>query len=144
MPSTESPLIVFDTDCVLCAGFVRFILAHERDDRLRFVGAWSEDGLALASRYGFSKQDLDETFLVIRDGKALTRSDAGLAIVSHLRVPWRWLVFLRIVPRPIRDAAYTAVARRRYRWFGQRENCTMVPAAQRHRFLGVAAPTVPS
>lgn len=137
--STTGPLIVFDTDCVLCAGMVGFVLEHERDDRLRFVGAWSAEGQALAARHGFRKEDLDETFLVIRDGRALTRSDAGLAILPHLRAPWCWLMFLRIVPRPWRDAAYTFVARRRYRWFGRRDDCVRVSAEQRHRFLGLTS-----
>lgn len=118
---------------------VGFILAHERDDRLRFVGAWSFEGRALADRHGFRKEDLDETFLMISDDRALTRSDAGLAILRHLRAPWRWLMVLRIVPRPLRDASYTFLARRRYRWFGRRADCVRVSPEQRHRFLGLTS-----
>ncbi|HEY4252670.1 MAG TPA: DCC1-like thiol-disulfide oxidoreductase family protein [Roseomonas sp.] len=134
---TAGPVIVFDTDCVLCSGMVAFLLRHERDRCLRFAGAWSEEGQALAARHGFSKLQLDETFLLIADGQVLTRSDAGLAILRHMRAPWRWLGVLRLVPRPLRDAVYRFVARRRYRWFGQRENCTLVPAGARDRFIGV-------
>ena len=137
---TCGPIMVFDTNCVLCSGAVAFILAHERDQTLRFAGAWSNDGLALAAQYGFSAQDLNETFLVIQGGCALTRSDAGLAVAGHLLTPWRWLAVLRLIPRPIRDGLYSVVARRRYRWFGQRQDCTVVPAAARHRFIGVRVP----
>ena len=133
-----SPIIVFDTDCLLCSRMVAFVLAHERDHALRFAGAWSDEGSALAARHGFSRADLDKTFLVIVGDRALTRSDAGLEILRHLRAPWRWLAPGRLVPRAWRDAAYDAVARRRYRWFGRRENCTVVPLAERHRFIGVA------
>lgn len=134
-----NPIVVFDTDCVLCAGLVRFILEHERDQNLRFVGAWSEVGRDLAARHGFSQDDLNDTFLVIEDGRALVRSQAGIAIMQRLRAPWRWLTLLAIVPRPLRDAVYTFVARRRYRWFGHRNNCTSVPPEQMHRFLGLQA-----
>lgn len=132
-----SPTIVFDTDCVLCSGAVVFILRHERDAALTFVGAWSSEGERLAAAHGFTRADLDETLLVITEGRALTRSEAGLAVAAHLRRPWRWLGLLRVVPRPIRDGIYSAIARRRYRWFGKSEDCAVAPPEQRHRFIGV-------
>lgn len=135
--SGSVPIIVFDTDCVLCSGLVAFILNHERDKALRFAGAWSDEGGVLAERHGFSRADLDETFLLIIGDKALARSDAALAIAGHLAAPWRGLVALRLVPRPLRDAVYGLVARHRYRWFGRRTACTRVPPDERHRFIGV-------
>ena len=131
----DGPIMVFDTNCVLCSGGVAFVLRHERDRSLRFAGAWSETGLALAARHGFTRRDLNDTFLLITAGRALTRSDAGLAVARHLRAPWRWLGLLRLVPRPVRDLVYRAVARNRYRWFGQRQDCMMVPPAERDRFI---------
>ena len=126
--------VVFDTRCVLCSRWVLFLLRHEADDRLRFIGAWSPTGLSLAARYGLGEQDLQRTYLVVRDGAGLTRSDAGLALVEHLKPPWRWLRLLRIVPRPIRDAAYDLVARNRYRWFGTADTCLVPGPDTRHRF----------
>jgi predicted DCC family thiol-disulfide oxidoreductase YuxK len=93
--------------------------------------------LALAARHHFSKSDLDQTFLVLSGDAALSRSDAGVEILSQLRAPWRWLAVVRIIPRPVRDTVYRFVARRRYRWFGRRENCVVVPASESHRFIGV-------
>ena len=133
----RDPIVVFDTNCVLCSGMVAFILAHERNRALRFVGAWSDEGLALAARHHFSKSDLDQTFLVLSGDAALSRSEAGVEILSQLRAPWRWLALVRIIPRPVRDAVYRFVARRRYRWFGRRENCVVVPPSESHRFIGV-------
>jgi predicted DCC family thiol-disulfide oxidoreductase YuxK len=131
------PIIVFDTDCVLCSGMVAFVLARESAPVLRFAGAWSDEGLALAARHGLTRRDLNDTFAVIDGPRALLRSDAGMAVLRHLRAPWRWLTVLTLVPRPLRDAVYGFVARRRYRWFGQRQDCIVVPPAQRHRFIGV-------
>ena len=134
----DGPIMVFDTNCVLCSGAVAFILKHERDRALRFAGAWSDTGLALAARHGFTRADLNATFLVITAGQALARSDGALAVAGHLRAPWRWLRMMRLVPRPVRDAVYDLVARRRYRWFGQRQDCVVVPAGERGRFIGSA------
>ncbi len=129
--------MVLDTNCVLCCGTVAFVLAHEQAPVLRFAGAWSDEGVKLAAAHGYKPSDLDETFLVIRDGRALTRSDAGMEIVRHFRAPWRWAVVAAAVPRPWRNAVHDFVARRRCRWFGKRQDCTVVPAAERHRFIGV-------
>jgi predicted DCC family thiol-disulfide oxidoreductase YuxK len=49
--------------------------------------------------------------------------------------PWRALGVLLVLPRPLRDAAYDFVARRRYRWYGRRESCRMPTPALRARFL---------
>ena len=138
---TAPPTIVFDTDCVLCSGMVRFVLAHERDRALRFAGAWSEEGSALAAHHGFTRDDLNATFLVVEGDRALTRSDAAFAILTHLRAPWRWLGPARAVPRPLRDGVYDLVARHRYRLFGRKRDCTVVPSAERHRFVGVKGGT---
>lgn len=142
MPA-DTPIVVFDTDCILCSTVIAFVLAHERAPDLRFASAWSGPGLALAARYGFSRADLEETFLVLSGGAALTRSEASLAVVRHLRAPWRWLALFRLVPRPLRDALYRFMARHRYRWFGRHPHCMVVPPAQRFRFIdayGAPAP----
>lgn len=127
--------MIFDGECVLCSGTVRFVLAHERAPTLSFATTQSQAGQALASAHGLSAGDLDLTFVLVEDDAAYLRSDAALRVATHLRAPWRWLRVLRLVPRPLRDAAYTAIARRRYRWFGRREDCYLPEASQRHRFL---------
>lgn len=134
----DGPIVLFDTDCVLCSGAVSFIMAQERAPTLHFAGAWSEPGLALAARHGVTREELARTFLVILDTRALKRSDAALEIARHLRAPWSTLWLLRALPRRLRDAGYDIVARNRYRLFGQQTSCIRVPPAQRHRFIGVA------
>jgi predicted DCC family thiol-disulfide oxidoreductase YuxK len=130
-----APTMIFDGDCVLCSGTVRFVLAHERSPALHFTTTQSAAGQALAAQHGFSAGDLDNTFVLVEGGRALTRSEAALSVARHLKAPWRWLGVLRVVPGPLRDAAYTAIARRRYRLFGRMESCFMPDATARHRFL---------
>lgn len=136
--SSPEAFIVFDTDCVLCSGGVSFLLAHEAAPFFGFVGAWSPAGLELAARYGFSRADLNETFLVIIDGVAYHHSDGAVEVVRRMRLPWKLLSGLRFIPRFIRDPAYSALARRRYRWFGHKRGCFVPPAEQRARFLDLS------
>lgn len=129
--------MIFDTNCVLCSGFVRFILKYEKDEQIIFVNAWSDTGLEIAKEYGLDRTALNQTYLVVSDGVGFTKSDAGIIILSHLKAPWNWLRVLRFIPRPIRDVVYSVVAKRRYKWFGYEESC-LVPAPDiRHRFIDV-------
>ncbi len=132
---SPSTTIIFDTDCVLCSGMVHFVLRHERAPTIRFVGAWSVTGLGLAAEHGLSRADLNETYLVIENGRGFIKSEAGLVVARHLRVPWSWLGVLRLVPRPIRDGAYSIIARQRYRWFGRKPQCFLPPPGMTDRFV---------
>lgn len=128
-------IVVFDSDCVLCSAGVHFVLRHEADQSLRFVSAWSEEGTALAARHGLVPTDLDRTFLLVENDRAMTHSDASIAIARHLRMPWRAFRIFHFVPRPLRDAVYSLGARNRYRWFGQSANCFVPPPGQGRRFV---------
>ena len=132
---SENPVIVFDGHCVLCHGFARTVLRWERGSELLLTTTASATGRRLAERHGMTETDLDRTYLFIEDGRAYLRSDAWFAILAHLRPPMRWLRILRVIPRPLRDAAYDLVARNRYRWFGRYAVCPLPPAGTEHRFV---------
>ena len=123
MIKTDKPIVVFDTECVLCRYAVPFILSRERMSSLRFVAAWSEEGIALAAQHGFSWDDLARTFFVITGMRVLTRSDAALEIAKHLRKLWSFLFLLRALPQRIHDVGYDLVARHRLQLFGRRKSC---------------------
>ncbi|ONG55829.1 thiol-disulfide oxidoreductase [Pseudoroseomonas deserti] len=135
MTAAGPPVLIFDGDCALCDGVVRFVLRHERDDRLRFASAWSAAGLALAATHGLTREDLRRSFLYVGDGRALTRSAAALALARHLRAPWSGLRLLGALPRPLRDGVYDRVARHRLALFGRVQHCLLPSPEQRHRFL---------
>lgn len=129
------PVIVFDTDCVLCSAWTHFFLAREARPTARFVSAWTDEGAAIAAAHGIAPEALDLTFLVVQDGRGFTQSDAVIALIGHLRAPWRWLAALRIIPRSIRDRLYRLLAQNRYRLFGRRAHCFIAPPDQRGRFV---------
>lgn len=127
--------MIFDTNCVLCSAWVRFLLRHERDNTLQFASSRKHVGTRLAQDHGIAPEALDLTYLVIRDGKALTKSDASLALLAELKAPWRYLTVLRIVPNCLRDWTYDVVARNRLNWFGEEQDCFLPTPAQRLKFL---------
>lgn len=128
------PVIVFDGVCVLCNGWVRFLLRHDRRARYRFAAMQGDAGRALLHRHGLDPDD--PVSLLLIEGEAAYRdTDAILRIVTGLGGAWRLAGSLRMVPRVLRDPLYRWTARNRYRWFGRREHCFVPRANDRQRFL---------
>lgn len=127
--------MIFDTNCILCSAWVRFLLRHEKGNTLQFASSRRDVGIRLAQDHGISAQALDLTYLVIRDGKALIKSDASLALLAELKAPWWYLKVLRIVPKRLRDWTYDIVARNRLNWFGEGQDCFLPTPSQRSKFL---------
>jgi len=128
------PIIVFDGHCVLCSANARFVLRHDRKRRFRLAAAQSEAGAALQTRFGLNRDSL-ETIVVIEDGRAITESDAVIAIAAGLGWPWRAAAAAKLVPHALRDPLYRWIARNRYRWFGRRESCWRPDPADSDRML---------
>lgn len=128
----ERPVLLYDGVCDLCAGAVQFVLQRDADGDVRFAPLQSRPGRALVERFGLG--DVDSVVLV-EGTAAYTRSEAALRLAAHLDPPWRWLAGLRVLPRPLRDAVYDAVARSRYRVFGRADRCRRPPDDAADRFL---------
>lgn len=131
----DAAILVFDGVCVLCNGWVRFLLARDPQGRFRYAAMQTPTGRALLQRHGLDPDD-PASLLLIDDGVARTDSDAVLRVLTLLGGPWRWLSgALRLCPRRLRDPLYRLVARNRYRWFGRHQVCSVPDAESRERFL---------
>jgi predicted DCC family thiol-disulfide oxidoreductase YuxK len=133
-PPPDPPILLFDGVCHFCAWSVRFVIAHDPRQVVRFASLQSETGHRLLSAYSLDPNQMDSVVL-IEDGVAWRESDAGLRVCRHLRWPWRWFWPLRFIPRFLRDAAYRFLARHRYQWFGKLDTCMVPTPEMRSRFL---------
>lgn len=127
-------IVLFDGECNVCNRTVDFLLRRDRERRLRFAPLQSDAGRQLLARFGLPADRLDTVVLVEGD-RFWTRSTAFLQALRRLPFPWPLASALRLVPRPLRDRAYDAFARNRYRWFGRRETCRVPAPDERDRFL---------
>ena len=133
--SSTHPIIVFDALCVLCSTNARFVLLHDTRGHFRLCSIQGEVGAALYRHFGIDPTD-PESLIVVDGGRAHRDSDAILAVYAGLSRPWRTLAAVgRAVPRFLRDPAYRAIARNRYRLFGRREICWMPTPEQAERVL---------
>jgi predicted DCC family thiol-disulfide oxidoreductase YuxK len=129
-------LLFYDGACGLCHRSVRFVAAADRSGLFRFAPLAGETFRAAVGPE--RRAGLPDSIVVRRadDGALLVRSDAVLHVLHRLGGGWRALAaLLRLAPRPLRDAAYDFVARRRARWFAPpADACPVVPPHLRARF----------
>ena len=129
----DDDVILYDGVCVFCSRWVRFVATRDVAKRFRFTAIQSPYGTRLAQAFGINPDDPD-TNAVVHGGRVHLKSDAALTVLSQL-AGWRWTRALLAVPKPLRDAVYSLVARNRYRIFGKYDECFLPDADMRARVL---------
>lgn len=128
-------IVIFDGVCNFCNGAVHFIINRDPESVFAFTPMQSELAKELTQRFNVLDVGMD-TLVLIKEGKCYVLSDAALEIAKELKGPWRLCYAFKIVPRPIRDAAYKLFAKNRYTLFGKKDVC-MVPSEEvKSRFWG--------
>ncbi|MBD1588670.1 thiol-disulfide oxidoreductase DCC family protein, partial [Pseudomonas typographi] len=127
-------VVLFDGVCKLCNGWARFLIRHDRSERIRLAAVQSPEGQALLDWAGLPLDEFD-TMAVIRDNHYWVRSDAFFEVVAELPRRWRPLRLLRHCPRSLRDWAYDGIAKNRYRLFGKHDRCVLPTPDHERRFL---------
>ena len=131
---TAHGIVLFDGVCNFCNASVNFIIRHDRRDSFRFAPLQSDKGAELQARYGLDPKALD-ALILIESSRAYVKSDAALRVTRRLGGVYAVLYALIAIPPLIRDFFYDWFARRRYRWFGKKEECTAPLAEVRGKFL---------
>ncbi|AEF89400.1 hypothetical protein DR66_5710 [Delftia acidovorans] len=121
-------IVVFDGQCLLCNGWVQFLLRHDRRGRFRFASIQGEAGGRMLADAGLRVEGL-QTLLLVDGDRSWQHTDAILRVLHGLGWPWRLAWAAWLIPRPLRDGLYRWLARNRYRWFGRSAQC-MVPDPQ--------------
>ncbi len=131
-PDLPDGLVLFDGFCHVCSGGVHFLLTRDRTGIFAYVPCQSPWGNELMARFGIDR-DFAESFAVVDKGRILFKSDAAIAALRRLPF-WRWTGVAWLVPRLIRDPLYDLLARNRYKWFGKRDHCLVLPPGVTRRF----------
>ena len=130
----EDRVVLFDGVCRLCAGWVRFLLRHDRQARFLLCSIQSAEGQAILRHFGLPTERVD-SMLLVEGPRAWRQSDAFLRVMRQLPGAWPLFGGLGLIPRPLRDWLYDRIAQNRYRLFGRRAHCLLPSAEQASRFL---------
>lgn len=129
----DDGIILYDGVCVLCSGWMRFVIRRDPSALFRFTPIQSDYGRALALALNIDPDDPDTNALVWK-GFAYRRSDAAIQILSQLP-GLGWVRFLRAAPRILRDGVYRLIARSRYRVWGRHAACDLGGENYRNRVI---------
>ncbi len=128
------PILLFDGHCNLCNAWVNFIVKRDPSCRILFASLQSVAGRRLLEEHKIDSNYID-SLVFFEEDKVSVSSTAALRILSYLDGWERHMIFLSVVPRPLRDIVYRFVAKNRYRWFGRREQCMVPTVKLSKRFL---------
>lgn len=136
-----APILFFDGECGFCDRAVRFAMSHDVEGRLYAATLSGETARVALQPFASMLVDIDSTVLYLpatptRAAAVQIHSDAALSVLRLLGGGWAVLGVLgHVVPRWIRDGAYKAFAKRRFRIFGRVEACQLWPPDWRARIL---------
>ncbi|WP_430784653.1 thiol-disulfide oxidoreductase DCC family protein [Virgibacillus flavescens] len=128
-----SKLLLFDGECNFCDNSVQFIIKRDPGAIYKFAALQSDAGLEVLKTYQIPLHI--DSFLLIDGKKYFTKSSAALRVCKNLTGLWKLLYIFILVPKPLRDFAYSIVAKNRYKWFGKKDNCMIPTSDIRDRFL---------
>jgi predicted DCC family thiol-disulfide oxidoreductase YuxK len=132
----SDPVLLFDGNCALCHGTVRWLLAEDVGALIRTApldGDTACERLSDEQRAGLP----DSLVLLPGDGSLRLKSDATVALLGACGGLWRPLgALLGLAPRGLRDVFYDLVAANRIRVFGRpKEACPILPPDLASRLL---------
>ena len=103
------PILLYDGACGFCTASVQFILAHERQQSLRFASLQG----AMASAIRATHPKLTEVDSIVwlessgkGDAKLWFRSAAALRVAWYMGGLWRFAAIGYLVPAALRDRLY--------------------------------------
>lgn len=131
---STDPIILFDGVCNFCNGAVNFTIKRDRKKIIKFAALQSEAGIQLTKQYGLPENDM-RSFLLIENGEMYNKSTAALKVCRRLTGLWPLVYGFIIIPAFIRNAVYDFIAKNRYKWFGQKQECMIPTPDVRARFL---------
>lgn len=128
----ESGIVYFDGVCSVCNGFIDFLITRDDNHSLQYATLQGETAQKNLSTDLY--KDIDS--LIFQTSKKIyTQSNAALMSISSLGGFWKFALWLRLIPKFIRDTIYKTIAKNRYTWFGRRDTCRMPTENERGRIL---------
>lgn len=121
-------IILFDGVCNLCNFSVQTIIRHDKKRIFRFASLQSDFSKNLLKKYNRSDKDFDSVILIDGD-RVFEKTEAFFEIIKHLGFPLIIFYPFKIFPNVLLDKIYNLIAKKRYKWFGKRNEC-MIPTPE--------------
>ena len=130
----EPLLVLYDGNCALCHGFIKWVLRSEPKGALRFASLQS--ALATQLRKELNIPESCDSVIFIENGQVFLYQHAAFQIAKHCRYPLKAIRIFRALPNAFTKAVYQFVARNRKKVFGSYDHCPLPSVKHRKQFIG--------
>ena len=111
-------VIYYDGICFVCSSAINALIKMDKNNILYFSPLQSNYAKSSISKKFLKEMD---SVIVRKNEKVFSKSYAAFVVLRELRSPLRYLFYL--VPTFFADFIYNLIAKRRYSWFGKKEEC---------------------
>jgi predicted DCC family thiol-disulfide oxidoreductase YuxK len=122
----NTSIILFDGECEICNGSIRFIQSKDNNNTFKYVPLNSDEGSDLLRQFGnkaSKKMKNLDTLVLIESDKLYFKSIAALRIFRNLKGLWKLpYLFIFILPY-IRDFLYDIISHNRHKLSGKASPC---------------------
>lgn len=126
-------IIFFDGYCVLCNGFVDWLIHFDKYHMLHFASLQGSTAKAFLTTDLVKNQDT--VIFKSGNGSLSFKSEAVLNILHELGGIWKLFKLFKIIPIGIRDMIYDFIAEHRFKWFGKNISCRIPTESEREIIL---------
>ncbi len=136
IPKKEAvPVILFDSDCLICNRFIHFVIKNDKRNRICFAGLNSTLGIEKRAQLPEHKKNIDSIIFCIA-GHSFFYSTAILNILKQMGGFWMLVGRLCwFIPKFLRDWIYRIFAQKRYIFFSEKTYCKIPSPEVSSRFL---------
>ena len=128
----DKTILFYDGNCALCNFWVQFFLERDRKKVMFYAPL---QGMTAAALLPSEFREKTETVVLWRASQLEIKSAAILSALRKIHYAPDLLFLARLLPQQFLDGIYDFVAHRRYRWFGQKEQCPLPPEHHRSQLL---------
>ena len=118
--------ILFDSKCNLCSKTVKRVMKLDKNKLFTFISNNSEFGQNIIKKNNLNFITTETIVLFTNEEEFLIKSDAAISIAVKLNPLFVIFNLLFVIPKVIRDKVYDYVAKNRYKWFGENDNCEII------------------
>ena len=111
-------IIYYDGVCFVCSSAINALIKMDKNNILYFSPLQSNYAKSSINKKFLKEMD---SVIVRKNEKIFSKSNAAFVVLRELRSPLRYLFYL--VPTFFADFIYDFIAKRRYSWFGKKEEC---------------------
>ncbi len=111
-------VIYYDGICFVCSSAINALIKMDKNNILYFSPLQSDYAKSSINKKFLKEMD---SVIVRKNEKVFSKSYAAFVVLRELRSPLRYLFYL--VPTFFADLIYDFIAKRRYSWFGKKEEC---------------------